>query len=114
MARGGYSMDSASSQFFIVHKDSPHLDGQYAAFGKVIEGIEVVDSVASVEVEADASGAASSPVTPVILEYVKVLEDTADSETVAPTDDTVAPTDDTVAAEETTAVEDTTAASEIK
>ncbi len=103
MARGGYSMDSASSQFFIVHKDSPHLDGQYAAFGKVIEGIEVVDSVASVEVEADATGSSSSPVTPVILEYVKVLEDTtADS-----ADDTVAPT-------ETTAAEETTAASEIK
>ena len=39
--------DSAGSQFFIMHKDSPHLDGQYAAFGKVIEGIEVVDEIAS-------------------------------------------------------------------
>ena len=36
--------DSAGSQFFIMHQDSPHLDGQYAAFGKVIEGIEEVDS----------------------------------------------------------------------
>ena len=41
--------DSASSQFFIMHKDSPHLDGSYAAFGKVIEGIDVVDQIASVE-----------------------------------------------------------------
>ena len=41
--------DSASSQFFIMHKDSPHLDGGYAAFGVVTKGIEVVDKIASVE-----------------------------------------------------------------
>ena len=41
--------DSAGSQFFIVHQDAPHLDGQYAAFGKVIKGIEVVDAIASVK-----------------------------------------------------------------
>lgn len=41
--------NSASSQFFIMHQDAPHLDGQYAAFGKVVEGIEVVDELASVE-----------------------------------------------------------------
>ncbi len=39
--------DSASSQFFIMHKDSPHLDSQYAAFGKLLSGIEVVDKIAS-------------------------------------------------------------------
>ena len=38
--------DSASSQFFIVHKDSPHLDGSYAAFGVVVEGLDVVDKIA--------------------------------------------------------------------
>ena len=38
--------NSASSQFFIVHKTAPHLDGQYAAFGKVVEGMEVVDEIA--------------------------------------------------------------------
>ncbi len=38
--------NSASSQFFIMHQDAPHLDGQYAAFGKVIEGIDVVDEIA--------------------------------------------------------------------
>ncbi len=43
--------DSAGSQFFIVHADSPHLDGQYAAFGKVIEGMDVVDEIASVRVD---------------------------------------------------------------
>ena len=40
--------NSASSQFFIMHADAPHLDGSYAAFGRVIEGIEVVDEIASV------------------------------------------------------------------
>lgn len=40
--------DSAGSQFFIMHEDAPHLDGQYAAFGKVVEGIEVVDEIAEV------------------------------------------------------------------
>lgn len=38
--------DSAGSQFFIMHDDAPHLDGQYAAFGKVVEGMEVVDEIA--------------------------------------------------------------------
>lgn len=40
--------DSAGSQFFIMHEFSPHLDGQYAAFGKVIEGMEVVNKIACV------------------------------------------------------------------
>ena len=40
--------NSAGSQFFIMHQNSPHLDGQYAAFGKVIEGLEVVDKIAQV------------------------------------------------------------------
>jgi peptidyl-prolyl cis-trans isomerase B (cyclophilin B) len=39
--------NSAGSQFFIMHEDAPHLDGQYAAFGKVIEGMEVVDGIAN-------------------------------------------------------------------
>ena len=47
MARSA-NPDAASSQFFIMHKDAPHLDGQYAAFGKVVEGIEVVDEIAGV------------------------------------------------------------------
>ena len=43
--------DSAGSQFFIMHKTSPHLDGAYAAFGKVTEGLEVVDKIASVNTD---------------------------------------------------------------
>ena len=50
MARS-QSPNSASSQFFIMPKDAPYLDGQYAAFGKVVEGIEVVDEIASVETD---------------------------------------------------------------
>lgn len=43
--------NSAGSQFFIMHADAPHLDGQYAAFGKVVEGMDVVDKIANVEVD---------------------------------------------------------------
>ena len=43
--------NSAGSQFFVMHENSPHLDGQYAAFGKVIEGIEVVDKICSVRTD---------------------------------------------------------------
>lgn len=43
--------NSAGSQFFIMHADAPHLNGQYAAFGKVISGIEVVDKIASSETD---------------------------------------------------------------
>lgn len=50
MARS-QSPDSAGSQFFIMHEDAPHLDGQYAAFGKVVEGMDVVDAIAGGKVD---------------------------------------------------------------
>lgn len=50
MARSFFP-DSAGSQFFIMHQDSPHLDGQYASFGKVIEGMEIVDKIANTKVD---------------------------------------------------------------
>lgn len=59
--------DSAGSQFFIMHKDAPYLDGQYAAFGKVIEGIEVVDNVASVKTDYN-----DKPLEPVVIEIMAV------------------------------------------
>lgn len=43
--------NSAGSQFFIMHADAPHLDGQYAAFGQVIDGMDVIDKIASVNVD---------------------------------------------------------------
>jgi len=43
--------DSAGSQFFLMHKNSPHLDGAYAAFGKVIEGLDVVDKIATTQTD---------------------------------------------------------------
>ena len=43
--------DSAGSQFFIMHADAPHLDGQYAAFGKVVSGMDAVDKIASTDVD---------------------------------------------------------------
>ena len=66
MARNGYSYDSASSQFFIMHEDAPHLDGQYAAFGKVVKGIDVVDAVAENTPVTDGNGTVLRQNQPVI------------------------------------------------
>lgn len=57
--------DSAGSQFFIMHEESPHLDGQYAAFGKVIEGQDVVDAIAEVK-----TGLQDRPVEEVVIKKV--------------------------------------------
>lgn len=62
-------LDSAGSQFFIMHEDAPHLDGQYAAFGKVIEGIEVVDEIAEV-----ATDYSDKPLEPQIMKKVTIEE----------------------------------------
>ena len=59
--------DSAGSQFFIMHKTSPHLDGQYAAFGKVIEGQEIVDGIAETETDFQ-----DRPRTPQVMKTVTV------------------------------------------
>ena len=61
--------DSAGSQFFIMHKDAPHLDGQYAAFGKVINGIEVVDAIASVP-----TNFYDMPLEKVVIKQIKIEE----------------------------------------
>ncbi len=67
MARGGYSYDSAGSQFFIVHQNSPHLNGQYAAFGKVVDGMKIVDEIAFVETDYN-----DKPLNDVIIESITV------------------------------------------
>ena len=59
--------DSAGSQFFIMHEDAPHLDGQYAAFGKVVEGIEVVDEIAEV-----ATDYSDKPLEPQVMKSVTI------------------------------------------
>ena len=61
--------DSASSQFFIMHKDAPHLDGDYAAFGKVVEGLEVIDEIASAETDFR-----DKPTTPQVMAKVYIEE----------------------------------------
>lgn len=59
--------DSASSQFFIMHEDAPHLDGAYAAFGKVVEGMDVVDEIANVR-----TNFRDKPLTPVVMKRVYI------------------------------------------
>ena len=66
-ARRSKPYDSAGSQFFIMHVDYPSLDGLYAAFGRVIEGIEVVDAIAAVPVDK-----AGMPDTPVVIESITI------------------------------------------
>lgn len=72
MARS-QSFDSASSQFFICHEDATFLDGQYAAFGKILSGIEIVDKICEDTRVLDGNGTVSKLEQPVI-EYVKVIE----------------------------------------
>ena len=61
--------NSAGSQFFIMHQAAPHLDGQYAAFGKVIKGIEVVDAIASVQ-----TNYFDAPLQKVVIKSIKIKE----------------------------------------
>ncbi len=62
--------DSAGSQFFIMHKDAPHLDGQYAAFGLLTEGFEVLDAIAEV-----ATDRADKPRVEQKMKTVSIIED---------------------------------------
>ena len=60
--------NSAGSQFFIMHQDAPHLDGQYAAFGHVVSGMDAVDEIAAVATDWN-----DKPRTPVVMEKVEVI-----------------------------------------
>ena len=66
--------NSASSQFFIMHKASPHLDGQYAGFGKVISGDEIIDKIANVQTGNYGWYMQDVPTTPVVIETIEVIE----------------------------------------
>ena len=58
--------NSASSQFFIMHKPAPHLDGEYAAFGKITEGLDIVDQIANVPTNFQ-----DCPTTPVVIKTIR-------------------------------------------
>lgn len=61
--------NSASSQFFIMHQDAPHLDGQYAAFGKVTEGMDVVDKIAACD-----TNYSDQPIVPQVIKTIKMAD----------------------------------------
>ncbi|HIU47802.1 MAG TPA: peptidylprolyl isomerase [Candidatus Avimonoglobus intestinipullorum] len=67
MARTSFP-NSASSQFFIMHQDAPHLDGEYAAFGKVTEGLDVVDKIAGVKTDFT-----DQPIESQVIESIRLL-----------------------------------------
>ena len=68
MARNGLSMDSASSQFFICQKTKSHLDGDYASFGYVIYGLDVVDAIASVKTDTN-----DKPLDDIVIESIRFV-----------------------------------------
>ena len=69
MARSNL-FDSAGSQFFIMHKDGDFLDGNYAAFGEVVNGIEVVDRIANVK-----TTRSDRPLESVVIEKIEVIDE---------------------------------------
>ena len=69
MARAN-NPNSAGSQFFIMHADAPYLDGKYAAFGEVVEGIEVVDEIAGQKTDYN-----DKPLTPQVMKTVEIIAD---------------------------------------
>ncbi|MBQ9802254.1 MAG: peptidylprolyl isomerase [Clostridia bacterium] len=67
--------NSASSQFFVMHANAPHLDGQYAGFGKVIEGDDVIDKIAGVETGNYGWYMQDVPVEPVVIETMEIVQE---------------------------------------
>ena len=65
--------DSASSQFFVMHKDAPHLDAQYAGFGKLTDGFDVLDKIADVKT-GRMGWYDDVPKTPVVIEKIEIIE----------------------------------------
>ena len=67
--------NSASSQFFVMHENSPHLDGQYAAFGKLTDGFDVLDAIANTETGNYGWYMQDVPTTPIVIESIEVIEE---------------------------------------
>ena len=66
--------DSASSQFFVMHRDAPHLDRQYAAFGKLTDGFDVLDDIAATRTGTRGFYMQDVPVRNVVIETIKLAE----------------------------------------
>ena len=73
MARTSFDNNSASTQFFICYAPQSFLDGDYAAFGKVIDGMDVVDTFTTVERTVNSSGEMATPVVPIVMEKAEVV-----------------------------------------
>ncbi len=73
MARVGDVNVGAGSQFFIMHGPTPHLDGQYTAFGEVINGLDVVDKIANMNVIQNNPRLQDHPSSPVIIKHIEVF-----------------------------------------
>ena len=65
--------NSASSQFFVMHEDAPHLDAQYAGFGKLTDGFDVLDAIANVKTGSYGWYMQDVPMTPVVIEKMEVI-----------------------------------------
>ena len=74
MARVGGLNDSATSQFFLMHRDYPSLNGQYAAFGYIVAGLETVDRICEIDLDTTSSGETSIPKVEVKIESVVFVE----------------------------------------
>lgn len=73
MARSG-DPNSAGSQFFITNGDATFLDGEYAAFGRVVEGMDVVDDIATRPATMGGDGSKSRPIDPIVIKTIRVVE----------------------------------------
>ena len=65
--------DSASSQFFVMHQDAPHLDAQYAGFGKLTDGFDVLDAIASTKTGNYGWYMQDVPKSPIVIEKIEVI-----------------------------------------
>ena len=65
--------DSASSQFFVMHEDAPHLDAQYAGFGKLTDGFDVLDTIATTRTGSYGWYMQDVPKTPIVIEKIEVI-----------------------------------------